>query len=455
MAYRYNEAAFPGYASRRIVNNRGVPSMGIHQEPAPSYENSDEDLDEVVAVGVIGAHAANDRMHTEFGAGRRGGEDVQVRFRLGACLTARAIENAFTGQQDALKFAMPGCTIRPYDDTSLLAVETLHIMAMIAARGYARNALGDAEKVYYVAGNAYVVDLPDAVILAENQANEAVLNGCSAMRITLTNEERATAGVKFPDATWWIQGNNDPIGDEDVIQTVEVLALHITATERSHMYNAYVGMFLCYTCQGNISQAKLTKIMTELAGQQINLSLTRDVVQGLWARFGSTFGEEAASIFFPRWEAIFERHAPLIRLRLLFNQAAWTGLTGLSMIREMIAAYPDFPWHVLAAKYRDQWNRMLAAHRAVGENQWYGYRKDIGPASVRHYKTIAYCAKQIREVVQGDIDNMRLLMTAGGAVHGIQWVNDLIANYARGQRAVGEAGDHNSMKVILTTLKVC
>ncbi|XKL61658.1 hypothetical protein PGB90_001491 [Kerria lacca] len=98
-----------------------------------------------------------------------------------------------------------------------------------------------------------------------------------------------------------------------------------------------------------------------------------------------------------------------LRLRLTIVQAAGSGLTCLILILKAMRIYANFPWWVVAALYGNEMANVETATTAVGDNPYYGFKKDLGAVKSRLYKNIAWVAKELLkparlDLIQGIID---------------------------------------------------
>lgn len=91
-----------------------------------------------------------------------------------------------------------------------------------------------------------------------------------------------------------------------------------------------------------------------------------------------------------------------MRLRLTIVQAAGSGLTCLILILKAMRIYANFPWWVVAALYGNEMANVETATTAVGDNPYYGFKKDLGAVKSRLYKNIAWVAKELLVRINGE-----------------------------------------------------
>ncbi|AJG39056.1 putative nucleoprotein [Tacheng Tick Virus 4] len=346
--------------------------------------------------------------------------------RVGPMMFERNIEHAFDFYSEGMKFAMPRASYPPYDRISSQHLEIVWAAAVAANMG---QEVPDDQFNWMVVGQAFAVGLPDHVFYETIRANEIVLAGARTMLQKMQEPARTWLLRRSGNADWAVLNSQVEMPPEGIPMVLEANALHLSLGGRARMMEAYMGIFLAYTQQGNITVQKLDKIIKQIAEVQINVALTPANINTLWAKFGPFFNEEAAAYFFPRWADLFaDRH---IRFRLIFVQAANAGLTGLTLVRDMLALYPKFPWHKLAAQYPAEWQAFLKADATVGTNVYYGYTRDLGIVSVRNYVPIVYCAKQLREKVHGDQNMQRLMTISTFTVQHAPVIDNLVDDFRR------------------------
>lgn len=146
--------------------------------------------------------------------------------------------------------------------------------------------------------------------------------------------------------------------------------------------------------QGTVTRRFLDKITNGVANElHIEIHLEEDVVRAVYHRVLTGIDDNNISYILERWFGFLPEEA--LRLRLTISQAAGTGLTSLNVIGQALNTFPNFCWQRVAHLYVSEWANFRTAVEAVGENPWYGYRRDLGPASSTKYKSIAWVAKEL------------------------------------------------------------
>lgn len=125
-----------------------------------------------------------------------------------------------------------------------------------------------------------------------------------------------------------------------------------------------------------------------------------------------------------------------LRIRLMLQQCSWEGLTSFVTIRDVLTAYPDFPWAVLcsAPTYQLEANRYLEAARQINGDEYYGFNSDLGAERSTNYPNLAGVCMAIKNRVGGD---NHIAAYAGRRVNLANqvFVNRLIERYVNNQAA--------------------
>lgn len=66
-------------------------------------------------------------------------------------------------------------------------------------------------------------------------------------------------------------------------------------------------------------------------------------------------------------------------------------------------SFPLFPWDIVRNQYPVDWINFEQALQTVGNNPWFGYRKDIGFAKASGLKNLAWVSKEL--LIQGAGDD--------------------------------------------------
>lgn len=189
-----------------------------------------------------------------------------------------------------------------------------------------------------------------------------------------------------------------------------------------------VHVYLAVLKRGTISEAFADKISAGLATdlQITNLRIDVEACKVFYSIFGGLVTDVTIAEITTRWELLLP--TPALRLRLTVAQASGSGLTALSVTGRAIRTYTDFDWGRIREIYGDEWANFTTAVQTVGENHWYGFRKDLSIVASTKYKNLSYVAKELLTKVNGESS----LKNYGGWTRRAKYqgtVDLLIANY--------------------------
>jgi hypothetical protein len=211
---------------------------------------------------------------------------------------------------------------------------------------------------------------------------------------------------------------------------------------------------LANTCVACAKQEQITPAFAEkiMRGIQDELghevTIDSDTVQILFTHFGRNFDETTAPIAFNRWEEILPENA--LRFRLTIQQVAFSRLNVYQTILEAIRTFPDFFWPVLNRLLPGDMQRFITAQVLIQENEYYGFREDLGEAASTRYKSLGWVAKEL--LIQG-AGKGTLAQYQGWprTVPNHDRVRQLVTDYLRrkGDRAEADAADYATAYTML------
>lgn len=158
--------------------------------------------------------------------------------------------------------------------------------------------------------------------------------------------------------------------------------------------------FLGFAKKGIISQRKLDAVINQIeseTGKRLDLSV--GIIKDMWQKVGAHIPYRSIPPMFRTWEA--EMGESCLRMRIILEQAAWTGLTHYTTILKMFTDHPGFPWAKVAALLPRDWANFLAALSAVGNDAYYGFQQNLGDAAATKLASLGYVAKEMMVKVGG------------------------------------------------------
>lgn len=247
----------------------------------------------------------------------------------------------------------------------------------------------------------FIPRLPKDQILPRDEARNELL-------LLLNNTNALRDAFWFIDGLNYIRraGQNAPKGAEVWDMENHRWRQGTTLTERVRLLHIISGLLINGRCRdiaigtiilakvafavrGTISAAKLTRIIMELTptipfiGDVLNIP----DLQLTWLNYGHLVDDEDMPKIMLRWLGLIPAYA--LRLRVVLAQASGSGLTSLDVIARAIHEHPHFPWVLVRRMYPEQWDNAQRAIRLVGNNPYYGYRRDLTDVRSTQFRHLA------------------------------------------------------------------
>lgn len=210
----------------------------------------------------------------------------------------------------------------------------------------------------------------------------------------------------------------------------------------------YITSYLAIAKRGSITTRKFDKIIGELTtslGYPPEIPI--EALQMIYTGAQTVMKDEDYRPAFEKWRGDIAPYS--LRLRITLQQAAGGGLTALATIKKAQEEFPDFPWANLKPLLRTEHDAVISACAAVGSDEYYGFRRDLGVAASSRYRSYTYVAHSLL-VKYGGPDGATLRGYKGVTktpVHKEQ-LDGLVAEYeatiaAREQAAMPDAAAAN------------
>lgn len=164
--------------------------------------------------------------------------------------------------------------------------------------------------------------------------------------------------------------------------------------------------------RGIVTEEFCTKIQNSLRDELgVTLTLNQNVINALYKGYLLNVNDQNA-------QAVFADLSNLIpditlRLKLTLNQAAGSGLTLYVIIGRALRMYRNFQQgrvNILTGGELQNWN---AAQALIGNNEYYGFKRDMGAARLTLYKSLGYVARELLVRINGERTLMRYAGLAG------------------------------------------
>lgn len=182
-----------------------------------------------------------------------------------------------------------------------------------------------------------------------------------------------------------------------VEQAKAVLSLLLTVKapplEQAGMY-LYTTAFVAFAKRGEVTSRKLLSIQKQIAdnfGLQVELETA--TVRYVYEAVGRHIPEGHIGVMFRVWAEDVKDLS--MRLRVTLEQAAFTGLTQYMTIRKAILEFSTFPWAKVASLLPQEMANFQQALDTVKNDEFYGFRRDLGPAAATKFQSLAWVSKEL------------------------------------------------------------
>lgn len=118
-----------------------------------------------------------------------------------------------------------------------------------------------------------------------------------------------------------------------------------------------------------------------------------DVIRNFFNYFGKTLSADLAGNVVQTWSTYIPPAA--LRMTIVLQQAANSGLTQIVTIGRAMVLQPSFPWAKVAALFPGQITSATNALRAIGDNPYYGFNSNLDVVKSTNFRDLAYWCKEI------------------------------------------------------------
>lgn len=224
----------------------------------------------------------------------------------------------------------------------------------------------------------------------------------NTVAFTGRNLTRHSLPEEFPNTAAAIEALTDPqrgqlfyllasfpgehAGDEEVKNSL-----------RNHLVSILVGVVK----KGCVSAEFVAKIRTGMIADFGTIVTIDSATLSRWySRYGGGITDVNIKNIIRRWLALIPEEG--LRLILTLSQAAGTGLTHYMTIAKAMRKFPNFNWNLISEILPADWHQFELAVLAVGQNAWYGYKRDLGAAKASGFRNLAWVAKELLIRGMGD-----------------------------------------------------
>lgn len=183
---------------------------------------------------------------------------------------------------------------------------------------------------------------------------------------------------------------------------------------RDQTVGSLILMLVSFGTRGTLTGAKVAKIIANLQPSVpfIGDALSAQDVRLTWVNFGHHVDDGCIPAIMRRWLGFITAQA--IRLHDLLKLP---GLDSLHWIPSHKQEHPRFPWAFIIRMYPAQWEAAAAGVIRVGNNPYYGYRRDLTEIRSTQFRDLAaFCGRLL--IASGDraLENYRGFVDDSGRV---------------------------------------
>lgn len=159
--------------------------------------------------------------------------------------------------------------------------------------------------------------------------------------------------------------------------------------------NIFLNVIVALTKRGNVTDASVEKIKEGVA-QDLgvrNVYVLPPTCAAFYQQFGKWVTDTNAEGMFDHYRTLVPAWS--LRMTLTLQQAAGSGLTVFTLIKQALIEFSDFDWARLYQIIPSDFNKYETAAATVGTNNYYGFRSDIGDARATNFPSLGYAAQQL------------------------------------------------------------
>lgn len=182
------------------------------------------------------------------------------------------------------------------------------------------------------------------------------------------------------------------INDAGAVALLDGFIAHESPVLRRGGQFLYTVAFLALSRRGEMTHRKLQSVCSQLQEQfNSQIELEQSLIRYVYQQIGPLIPEEVIRDMFDTWADDMKDLS--MRLRVTLEQSAESGLTQYHTIRKALLEFPDFDWATIAGLLAQDFQNFRAAMTAVGDDRYYGFKKDLGPAAATKFPSLAWLAR--------------------------------------------------------------
>lgn len=330
----------------------------------------------------------------------------------------------------------------PWDHSELISVATVYAEARYHYGGVANPALKKA----IVAGETLSPKLPAVKISSQADARDSI---STWIRVGLIDDifnvlgdydNEAYIAFKdlpeirqhFPPNTVpenypWTPEQIDTITPQRAVFIMMFFAMFLRVSKRQLAIENITLAYCALAKRGQVTDEFCSKIQSSVRDELgINLVLSQPAINALYKSYMTGVNELNAAQVFRNLDLMIPDIA--LRLKLTLQQASGSGLTLYIIIGRAMRIYYEFPWGRVNTLTSGELRNWQVARAAIGENLYFGFRRDMGEARSTLYKSLGYVARELLVKINGERTLLRYA-GLGGNIKNKNALDRLINNF--------------------------
>lgn len=270
---------------------------------------------------------------------------------------------------------------------------------------------GDARKMFisalfkFLGGrltNSYIRRPEDDISFAEATCQDAAVQ--AMIRRFPTNEDNLPETLEAFVLLMRGEERRDVINDDYDASLAQALALvfdrlcdDATTELRAGPTAMYACLYIGLGKRGTVTEEKLNSLNEAIRLEtNFDVRVSNEEVQAVGSNMSPYVDEVNARVIMEGIATSMDTYS--LRLKILMNQTAKSGMTSYWAIRDAFTRYRDFPWNVASGLIGQDFINFDIAVRLVGNNEYYGFKKSLGDAAHSKYLSLGWlcCALLIK-----------------------------------------------------------
>lgn len=189
---------------------------------------------------------------------------------------------------------------------------------------------------------------------------------------------------------------------ELIVRYLDICANYAESTNDDSVgLSSLVTLIVAICKQGTISPAFLDKVNNATKSDLgKDLKINPECISSVWSAYGQYINENNVGRLMKYLMEVLMPTAT--RLRIIVKQDQYHSLIAFYTIGRSMIIYPDFRWDFVEKLSPGELARYRRAIEDVGNNVYYGYRKDLGTLKSKNFRALKYAAKELLIKMNGE-----------------------------------------------------